>query len=297
MDNVKCSICGSTDLTYDKLSDMYACSGCSRLLEPSEVVECVEDECIESGEELNGFSLFILDILMMIPLINVVIVMWINGSDVKYQYKKTFCYRAIVDVLIGVTVLVCVMHLLVDSKDRLRSAAHDIVDNLTIALCETKIKEVDFESLVSKDVMSTIESNVPITEGESSFMLSWLHMDGVIMSGKQVTTLLNEVGEDIAILVQTDGIRDKYTDKTYRNVGYLVDGFEKLGTTDNYFYEGKLSEATLYVDDYGEYVYESTDDIYNRRYIYYINPKNNYEFYPLLTEEGILIGVALKEVE
>lgn len=297
MDNVKCSICGSTDLTYDKLSDMYACSGCSRLLEPSEVVECGEYEYVESGEELNGFSLFILDILMMIPLINFVIVMWINGSDVKYQYKKTFCYRAIVDVIIGVTVLVCAMLFLANSKDQLRSAAHCIVDNLTIALCETEIKDVDFESLVSKDVMSNIESNISVSDGESQFILSWLHMDGVVMSGKQAMALLDEVGEDIAILVQTNGIRDKYTDKTYRNVGYLVDGFEKVGTTDNYFYEGKLSEAILYVDDYGEYVYESADDIYNRRYIYYINPKNNYEFYPLLTEEGILIGVAIKEVE
>lgn len=301
MEQVKCSYCKSEDLKYDSSTNMYYCRACSRLLDKDEVIEYDLEESTndDEWEDLSMLSLFFLNIALWVPIVNILTVFAINNSGVCPEYKKDFSSRLVTGLFaIIATVLVFALYLYdgkIDYKKSIKSFMDKtVVEVSTINKGDTSIP--DFDSI---DVVQHIIDNTPIREDEEdeSLTAEWKLLDGLTASGSKAQSLLKSVDEQVVILVQTEEIRNRYTKDTYRNVGYLINGSGLMGTTENYSYEGSLSDyVSLWTNDYGDIVYMKTDDIYNKRYVYYLNPSYNYKIHVLLFEDDTLAGFAFEEV-
>ena len=131
---MKCLNCGSEELKYDELSDMYFCPKCNRLYDKGEIVEDMNEDDIEDDfedgikewkeeEDLNGFSLTVLSIMQSIPIIGLMVPILVNNSNVKVTYKKQFAYRFIGQVVICIVLIIFGAVLYINDKTY-------VVDNL-----------------------------------------------------------------------------------------------------------------------------------------------------------------------
>ena len=311
MERVRCSYCKSDDVKYDSTTDMYYCRACSRLLGEDEVIKekVVEakpapkpTQVSRQPEDLNTLSLLFLNVALWIPVLNVLTVFAINNSEVKEEYKREFSSKLVTDLFIlAALVLVCTLYIY-NGKIQIKDRFHYISDKLItsiVALNEGELSIPEFDSI---DVIQLIEDSYVEEEVEEEEVVTvysseWSYLDGMTASGSKAVELLTAVDEQVIILVQTEQIRSKYQKTTYRNVGYLMEGSELIGTTGNYFYEGSLkSPVSLMVDDYGELTYIKTSDIYNKKYVYYLNPSYTYIVHVLQFEDNALAGFAFEEV-
>ena len=301
MEQVKCSYCKSEDLKYDSSTNMYYCHTCSRLLDKDEVVECALEESTgdDEGEDLSMLSLFFLNIALWVPIVNILTVFAINNSGVRPEYKKDFSSR-LVTGLFAIIAAVLVFALYVyDGKTDYKKSIKSFMDKVVVEVSTLNKGDTSMPDFTSIDIVQHIVDNSPIEEEEDDELLTadWKLLDGMMASGSKAQSLLKSVDEQVAILVQTEEIRNRYTKNTYRNVGYLINGSGLMGTTENYSYEGSLSDyVSLWTNDYGDIVYMKTDDIYNKKYVYYLNPSYDYKIHILLFEDDTLAGFAFEEV-
>lgn len=307
---MKCLQCGSKELDYDELSNMYFCPKCNRLYSESEVE--LDDELLvdDTGsaskskeweaEELNGFSLIVLNILQSIPIIGILIPIVVTNANVKESDKRHFGYRFLAQlfsVLICVVLLTIVMYTYkIDYDEALQQGMNNIIEffmprfksNVTISIPSMDSITID-ETLPDED--ST--EDIPVLSQDN-----WDLVDGVVMNGKQVMNIINKTeGCQVAYLVQTTGISERHGEDTYINVGYVLDGFDRDTSKSTVYYIEAKAAYELYTDDYGEYVYEEIDTIKNSKYIFYVNPKDNYVMNVLYDSNNLVIGFMFTEVE
>lgn len=313
--DMKCGYCGSQTITYDSASEMYYCKDCGRLMGEDEVekvndateqqdeVGSVEEDEYEviDGENLSGASLLILNIFMLVPIINILIAIFLNNSDIRREYKKCFSYRAVTFVLILVSALVYFYFFASSYKSNNTLSIHNALTTLSAAITTVHQADVDVNKFTQLDFKQIIESRYePDTDNsgsEESFILTWDLVDGVTLTGQMFYNILDAAGSDYIILVQTKQLANRYSSTTYRNLGFLADGSSKNESTSNYFYEGSISKPIdLYFDDYGENVFISTGDLYNSKYIYYVNPKNNFKLNIIHDSGGETVGFVITEV-
>lgn len=302
----KCKYCKSDSIKEDRASGMWYCRNCSRFLDGDEVefdneqqAQEEEEEPAYEEEELTGLSLLVLNVLMWVPIFNILVVCALNKSDVKSQYRKSFSYKFITDMVLFLIAFIFLIYMVYNYKFNISNSIHAIVSNAADFLDSAVSYDIDVPDFESKNIMQIIESmRVEEEENTDWFVLDWRHFDGVVINGQSLLDLLEETGLDFVILMQTDEIRNRYTKTSYRNMGYIIDGSEVTGSTGNYFYDGKLPDVvSLYTDDYGELLYTKVDDLYSRRYVYYLNPKYDYRVRVLFDENSVMVGFAFEEIK
>lgn len=302
----KCKYCKSDSIKEDRASGMWYCHNCSRFLDGDEVefdneqqAQEEEEEPAYEEEELTGLSLLVLNVLMWVPIFNILVVCALNKSDVKSQYRKSFSYKFITDMVLFLIAFIFLICMVYNYKFNISNSIHAIVSNAADFLDSAVSYDIDVPDFESKNIMQIIESmRVEEEENTDWFVLDWRHFDGVVINGQSLLDLLEETGLDFVILMQTDEIRNRYTKTSYRNMGYIIDGSEVTGSTGNYFYDGKLPDVvSLYTDDYGELLYTKVDDLYSRRYVYYLNPKYDYRVRVLFDENSVMVGFAFEEIK
>ena len=308
---MKCLNCGSEELKYDELSDMYFCPKCNRLYDKSETkdnsikddIDIEDDESSptvwDEDEDLNGFSLTVLSILQSIPILGLIVPVIVNNSNVKLLYKKTFAYRLIGQFIIGIILIVFGAVLFVNDKNNTIAILQHNMSSLVqdVRTCYISKDEVRMPSFtsISKDSMIDTDSYVP--EVESIPQGNWEYFDGITMTGKQVKSLVdNTVGNMVAYLLQTPDIAERHGKDSYRNFGYVLAGAKSDSTKSNVFFVDKQSVYSFYTDDYGEYKDSGISDMSNSKYIFYINPKKPYTFNTIKNENDEVIGFMFTEV-
>ena len=307
--NIKCKYCGSEDVSFGENTGMYYCRVCNRLLGADEVLTENEDgddvPIADTESEDNGdfgtAALIVLNAFMLIPVLNAVVMTLVNSSDAKYEYKKCFFNRFVVDLFVMAAVILLVIVEAFGFKNEHKDTIHDNVKSVVEDAMDFSNPEVSVSEFVTKNMFDILQSRyVPTTddeEEEQQFKLTWDMLDGTVMSGEHISDLLSKSGEDMILLIQTPYIVERYSETTYRNMGYMVAGAEILGTTGNYFYVGSLDRSlSVFIDDYNEPTFMSTDDLYNKKYVYYLNPKLSYRFDVLTSEDGDMVGLAFTEV-
>lgn len=307
---MKCLQCGSKELDYDELSNMYFCPKCNRLYSASEVEsddEMYVDDTDESNtikewetEELSGFSLIVLNIVQSIPIIGVLIPVVVSNANVKESDKRHFGYRFLAQLfsmLICVVLLTIVMYnYKIDYGKALQQGMNNVIEFFMPGFKSNVITSVPTMDSVTLDETlpdENVTDNVPVLSQDN-----WNLVDGVIMNGKQVMNIINETeGCLVAYLIQTTDISKRHGEDTYINVGYVLDGFDRDTSKSTVYYIEARVDYELYTDDYGEYVYEEVDAIKNSKYIFYVNPKDNYVMNVLYDSNNLVIGFMFTEVE
>lgn len=307
---MKCLQCGSKELDYDELSNMYFCPKCNRLYSESDVEldnELLVDDTSSASkakkweaEELNGFSLIVLNILQSIPIVGILIPIVVTNANVKESDKRHFGYRFLAQLfsalicLVLLTIVVCSYK--IDYGEALQKGMSNIIEFFM-----PKLKSNVITSIPSMDSV-TIDETLPDEDSVEDIPVlsqdNWDLVDGVVMNGKQVMNIINKTeGCEVAYLVQTTGISKRHGEDTYINVGYVLDGFDKDTSKSTVYYIEAKAAYELYTDDYGEYVYEEIDTIKNSKYIFYVNPKDNYVMNVLYDSNNLVIGFMFTEVE
>ena len=306
---MKCLNCGSKELDYDELSNMYFCPKCNRLYSASEVESdaelLIDDDDTSNVEEwevegLNGFSLIVLNILQSIPIIGILIPIVVTNANVKESDKRHFGYRFLAQlfsVLICVVLLTIVMYnYKIDYGETLQQGMSNIIEFFMPRFKSNVVTSIPSMNSVTIDETLPKEDStedVPVLSQDN-----WDLVDGVVMSGKQVMNIINKTeGYQVAYLVQTVGISERHGEDTYINVGYVLDGFDNDAGKSTVYYVEARKNYELYTDDYGEYVYEEIDTIKNSKYIFYVNPKDNYVMNVLYDSNNLVIGFMFTEVE
>lgn len=304
---MKCLNCGSEELKYDELSDMYFCPKCNRLYDKDDVVEDIDDiEDIDNSikewkeeEDLNGFSLTVLSIIQSIPIIGLIVPIIINNSNVKVSYKRQFGYRFIGQIAICIILVILGAVLFVNDKaytvDNLQGKMISLVQSVRGSYISKDDVRMPNLTTVPKDDIIDIDSYVP--EVEPLKQDNWEYFNGTSMSGKQVMSLVtNTVGSKVSYLLQTPDIADRHGKDSYRNFGYVLAGAESDSIKSSTYFIDKQSTYSFYTDDYGEYKDTGISDMSNSKYIFYVNPKKSYTFNTIENDEDEVIGFMFTEI-
>lgn len=308
---MKCLNCGSEELKYDELSDMYFCPKCNRLYDKSEVegksikdgIDTEDDESSptvwDENEDLNGFSLTVLSILQSIPILGLIVPVIVNNSNVKLIYKKTFAYRLIGQFIIGIILIVFGAVLFMNDKDNtitmLQRNMNTIVHD--VRACYISKDDIRIPDLTSVPKDSMIDTDAYVPEVEPILQGNWEYFNGTVMTGKQVKSLVdNTVGSMVSYLLQTPDIAERHGKDSYRNFGYVLAGAKSDSVKSNVFFIDKQSTYSFYTDDYGEYKDSGISDMSNSKYIFYINPKKSYTFNTVKSDNDEVIGFMFTEV-
>lgn len=307
---MKCLNCGSEELKYDELSDMYFCPKCNRLYDKDEIIEDMNEDDIEydfedgikewkEEEDLNGFSLTVLSIIQSIPIIGLIVPILISNSSVKVGYKKQFAYRFIGQVVICIVLIIFGAVLYINDKtyvvDNLQHNMNLIVQSVRGSYISKDDIQIPNLTTVPKDSMIDTDAYVP--EVGPILQGNWEYFDGITMTGKQVKSLVDStVDSMVAYLLQTPDIAERHGKDSYRNFGYVLAGAESDSTKSNVFFVDKQSVYSFYTDDYGEYKDSGISDMSNSKCIFYINPKKSYTFNIIKNDSDEVIGFMFTEV-
>ena len=298
-----CPKCKSEDAVFDNLTGMWFCSQCNYMWE-SEEEDTPQDEEEGQGnsyqeESLNGFSLFVLQLLMAIPVLDLFITGTITNSRIEEQYKKTFMYRFIVNMFVYLSIIVVTVMFLKDIEIKVERNIAKVVGN-NVNLMLTDADDPVFPQLVTKSYWELVNQRLPENEVIIETELPqeyWRYLDDTTMSGKSAISLIEDVYQyDSIILIQTVDIAKRYNDSTYRCLGIIPVTADINDSSNNWFYGGKVTaDFEFRISDYGDYVTDKIDDIYSSKYIYYVNPKSSFVVNVLHAEDGTVVGIALKE--
>lgn len=317
-----CVDCGSDNLQFDSVSKMYYCPGCNSLFSEDEVNHTQEEESTDEddedyyeeeesmeewvGEELNGLSLTVLNVLASIPIISLFVPLMISGSDVKHEYKKFFGYRLIAQILTFMSVLILYVVLYrsyeVSIQDICVKSLNLIAKAFTIQYNELSINH-DIPTTISDDIFDSIIANHTVDEDGGDKFINENNLElfnGSTIDGTCVMNIIKNTNNYMcSYLVQTAGIRERHGKDVYRVVGWVVNNSyaEDNGTRGKVYFVKESDIYSLYTDDYGEYVYSSTSDLENSRYIFYVSPNEYYQLRLLYDDLDNIIGFAFKEID
>lgn len=297
-----CKLCG-TETIYDEYAGTHYCEKCCEILDDSQVYEEsdeVMNETVEyNGEHLSVPSLVFLNILMWIPILNIFVAFWINNSDAKSEYKKQFGTKILIDIIVMLCLLVLLVPWIYNRKKLVYENAHKVV-----MWCEdifmSQGEDMDLPTFDSADYLELLaqqSKDLPTYTDAIAPNENHRIFNGCILTGKSATNMIAGMDTTAIVLVQTKEIARRYSKDTYRNVGRLISGAEYNVRAENYMYEGELPViADYYTNDYGEEISVPLDDLFNSKYIYYLNPDKYYECTILCNDLEEVTGFVLKEV-
>lgn len=318
----RCPKCWSMTDSYDKTTDMFLCKKCGELFEPKrkkdskdkmsneeddlDIVELDGDDEEESSkkqiesEDLNIFTLLVLSVSMLIPLLNIVALYFIGDSYTKQEYKRyAVCNFVIMLIIHGALLVGIAFNFKEIGEKSLQSRINIVADSIATDWSIARLDEFEMSRVEIKN-HNTLEKIEPIIPIDESTVIDFAKEDfteinGSIKRGSSVINLLSKYDDcDIAILIKTKAMEDRYEDK-YRNVGVIVNSAE-LNRNGNYIVADEVFYSYM-LDDYNDLVIESKDDIYNKKYVFYIKEDSQYLVDVLINTDEIPIGFKITEVE
>lgn len=312
---MKCKYCRSKKLDYDVSANMYFCNKCKRLLTPEEAGE-IDDVKLKASfsatdaepleeEDLGVFTLILLGILGSLPIFDIVATSMVEWSNAKDEYKRTVVTRLIGRVLLGIIVIGIVFLIIGTYNIQLKFDIHKQVTN-ALKASKLLIKHEGIDLDLKAKSLNDIEFGyifTPVEEVEEieEFELKpdWDYINNSIITGGTFLKLLDNCAEgNFAYLIQTKQVSEKFDNTTYRNVGTITTYSSREGQNDNWYYKGNMSkEFSLIVDDYDNYISDSTDDLSNKKYIFYIDSSALFRLNILRASDDSIVGFAITEVE
>lgn len=307
---MKCKYCRSKNLDYDESTNMYFCNKCKRILTPEEAGEIDFSSDAESTatdaipieeEDLGTMTLVLLGILGSIPVFDLISTSMIEWSTAKDEYKRTICARLIARIFLIMLVAIIVFVICGAYDIELKYNVHDNLmsvvesskrmfggDGIDLDLKAKSLSQIEFDY--------TYE---PV-EVQEDFVLKseWDYLDKAVITGDMFMKLVSDCSAgNLAYLVQTKQIVEKFDKTTYRSMGVIVTDATREGLNDNWYYNGSVNkEFTLMTDDYDEYISDSTEDLSNKKFIFYINSSAVFRLNILKNSDSNIIGFAITEV-
>lgn len=309
---MQCVNCDSGDMTFDPIGGMYYCPNCNSLFSGSEIkkiqkkkssskvieehTEDVEEENYQQEEEdLNGFSLIVVTILQYVPIFNFLITMLVCNSNVKREYRKSVLYQLFVSLLIESCLILGFVCYTLNERQMILTDAKTVLQTVYNKF----IKQDGEVEIPAIPTGSNPLGNIVIDTGDTveDFSLTVSLLDGVIVSGEYVTKNVSTMDlSQYAVCISTAQMFDRYPSQ-YRNYGVLLSTSKASSNTSAWMVGEPTEPQEFYTDDYGELKSVSIDDIYNKKYIYYVNPKAQFKMSVLYSIEGDVIGFAFKEMK
>lgn len=261
-----CIFCGSNKISYDKVTDMYYCSGCHNLFTLKD--KLIKDK--DCKEELNGFSLIILNIIQSIPIVGIIVPIIISKANVGISYKRQFIYRFVSQVLICCIIVV------------LYSAHFDYKNYSYKFLISAKMRSIS----VNFDNPNIVNPIVGLTKNSSYKFTAepWECLDGTLMSGDTVRKIVElTYGNDLTYLVHNRNMYNKDI-PVYRVYGVAV------------------SDNTLVTK---QRTYNQVEDLHNLgilhltddRSIYRVDRNYEYTFNIIFNEDNSCIGFMFTDTD
>lgn len=328
----KCPNCGRESDNYDQLTGMFLCGKCGGLFEmelkkkrrkmfgkeeeDSDNDGIVEEDLIvkdldndekyneiEEEEDLSIFSCIIIIITMFIPIINMITCYIIGNSFVKNEYKKFVVSGMIVSLgLCSVAILMFGYKWRIFGDQQLQNRISSYADSIATGWAAGRLDKLEFvrADISEKNPLDDIAPIVPIVDNES--VVEWIdiedirYLPGSIQTGEVIKAVLKSYDElEVAILIQTKDMLERYEDGRFRNVGALLKGSEK-NNNGNYFIKDLVYNEFL-IDDYDDKVLVSKDDLYNSRFIFCIKDNKQYSFDIIRAVDDTILGFKIQEVE
>lgn len=322
---MRCIYCKSKDLELDESSGMYFCPKCHRLLSEHEVDPDVKKSDLALDNELQeqlyeeeegnwteaepieesnlGIpTLLMLGFLGGLPVFDFLTTIMVEWSNVRDEYKRIitcrFIARILTIIIVGALMLLGYKMYDIEYRFDIHNKMSTVVETVHGIMNRDGIQP----ELVSKS-LEQIERTKTYQPEEPEVVpfvlkMDWSYMDGAVISGKTFLQLLEDTKEgNLSYLVQTRSIVEKFNEKTYRNVGTIVEEATQEGANDNYYYTGVLTrDFTPMQDDYNVYIENSIDDLYNKKFVFYVKESSDFRLDILRSESGTIIGFAITEV-
>ena len=255
-----CIFCGSGKISYDKVTDMYYCSDCHNLFTWRD--KLMKDK--SDKEELNGFSLTVLNLFQSIPIIGIIVPVIISKANVDTSYKRQFIYRFISQVF-----LYCVIAVLYSTHLCYKDYSY-------VSWNTKKIRDIN----VSFDSPYVINPLTSFTKSKSYKFTAepWEYLDGTLMSGSTVRKIVElTYGNNLTYLVHNRNTLSGDV-PVYKVYGVAV-------TEDNSLVAKQKSYNQVEdLHDLG--VLQITDD----RSMYRVDKEYTYTFNVILNDENKCIG-------
>lgn len=290
---MKCIYCGSDKVTYDDTSSMYYCSECNHLFEENDNTE------INSEEDLNGFSLIMLSIVQMIPILNIIVAIIICDSSVKNEYKKMISYKVISNMIVSFIVFLCLLQVILNNRFNIIENILDRSKYLIDYMSNSLSTEKDFHIIEGKS-FSEILNSIDDVETNTNYVDidSIKYLDNVVLSGDKILSIIEDNDNKICSFhIQTKSIAGKYGTNVYRIYGYITIGYDNMNTLNNYFYK---NDTNINLDfcrgENNKLVYGTLNDVYNSDTIFYINSKSTFRVNILRNEKEDFIGFSFTEL-
>lgn len=283
---MKCIYCGSEEMSYDNTTGMWYCESCQRTYD--------EDE-IERETNLSVPTLFMLAFLCLIPIVNLFVLFNVVNSIIDDKYRNTLISVVLVQYF---SLILVVMYLAVWQHSQAKQKAIEVFDKVQSYVSGLTMKDVDERYKVSyrTDYSEFLPKNYKADESEIDTLKKDLYLfSGTKMTGSKVLELTKAYdGTSTVFLIQTLNIKNRYGKDIYRNYNLRLSGTEDSSEELIKYFDIK-DEMSVYITDYNEFEYLPTEDITKKKYIFYVNPKSEYEFtYDTIEDYGVFI---FKELE
>lgn len=298
---MKCVICGKEGVSYDGISEMFYCEECGSLYsaEEKEKREHKHKKQKEVNKEqvkekdLSLFSHVVLNTTQSIPILNILIPIVVGCSEMPNEDRKYYLSRFISQLFI-IMCLICVYAVFIsDSRDYRLEQFHkltSVINSKFVSINDDRLSIEDRGIPIS--ALKNIEIVSP--EPESKYLESIEMFDDATVKGSTLLELIYDIySDDLAILIQTKQIANRYGKTTYRNYGLIIDG--TIYKVDSPCYiKTEFDEVTPMTDDYGKTLSVELSDLENTKSIFKISEDNKYNI-KCLYENDSLIGIVITE--
>lgn len=266
---MKCIYCGSKEMSYDNATSMWSCSDCQRIYDEEEVEK-------ETG--VSVLALFMLAFLCLIPIVNLFVVYGIVNSIVNDKYRNTFIAVVLTQYFV---IVLTIVYLIVWQHSQVKQQATEVFSKVESYVSTLNVKSIDKRYNIH--YRTDYSEFLPEVKQEENLKIDTLTKDlylfsGITMTGSKVMELTKAYEETTTVmLIQTCAIKEKHGKDTYRNfnlrINNTVDGSDELIK-----YFNIKDEISVFTTDYSEFEYLPLDDLTKKKYIFYVNPKSEYEF-------------------
>lgn len=283
---MKCIYCGSEEMSYDNTTGMWYCKSCQRTYD--------EDE-VRRETNFSIPTLFMLAFLCLIPIVNLFVLFNVVNSIIDDKYRNTLISVVLVQYF---SLILVIMYLAVWQHSQAKQKAIEVFNKVQSYVSGLTIKDVDERYKVSyrTDYSEFLPKNYKADESEIDTLKKDLYLfSGSKMTGSKVLELTKAYdGTSTVFLIQTLNIKNRYGKDIYRNYNLRLSGAEDSSEELIKYFDIK-DEMSVYITDYNEFEYLPIEDITKKKYIFYVNPKSEYEFtYSTIDDYGVFI---FKELE
>lgn len=287
---MKCVYCNSKRATLDLETNKCVCKKCRKEF---------ADYVIKEPEDLNGFSLIVISILLQIPIISSIMLLFVCTGEVSYPYRKCVAYQYVGHIFI-MFLMIYLLGLDIDIRQQevistLSNRASIINKELIDVEIEDKYVDNYYESLIIyKDKEEQQEAVEEIMLPEDI-----IDIDGIILDYNKTVDFIDSFTDyDYGVLLQTCAIRKKYGSNCFYNIGCIFnqENIEVSSTPIRYEYVNE-DQLSLYYNGDKEVVKIDCTTVFKSKYVYSLKEDELYKIKFIYGIDDMVIGVILTALE